>query len=133
MCEKPFTVNAEQTRILARLAREKKLFLMEAVWTRFFPLSIAVREYVKSGQIGTVKRVIADLSLPQTPETHFADSHRMVSALWYKVLAQTDFFYSFRSTLIWLVVVSLTWGCTPSPGSTKSSITPSLQNHEKPL
>lgn len=79
VCEKPFTVNAEQTRILARLAQEKKLFLMEAVWTRFFPLSIAVREYVKNGHIGTVKRVISDLSLPQTPETHFADSHRMVN------------------------------------------------------
>ena len=81
VCEKPFTVNAEQTKILVKLAREKKLFLMEAVWTRFFPLSIAVREYVKRGQIGTVKRVIADLSLPQTPDTHFADSHRMVSML----------------------------------------------------
>lgn len=78
MCEKPFTVNAEQTKILAKLAQEKKLFLMEAVWTRFFPLSIAVREYVKTGKIGIVKRVIADLSLPQTPETHFADTHRMV-------------------------------------------------------
>lgn len=79
VCEKPFTVNAEQTKKLVKLAREKQLFLMEAVWTRFFPLSIAVREYVKSGHIGTVKRVIADLSLPQAPEIHFADSHRMVN------------------------------------------------------
>lgn len=79
MCEKPLTVNAGQAKILVKLAREKKLFLMEAMWTRFFPLSIAVREYVKTGEIGTVKRVIADLSLPQNPETHFADSHRMVS------------------------------------------------------
>lgn len=78
ICEKPLTVNAEQTRVLIRLAREKRLFLMEAVWTRFFPLSIAVREYVKAGRIGIVKRVIADLSLPQNPETHFPDSHRMV-------------------------------------------------------
>ena len=78
VCEKPLTVNAEQAKILVKLAREKKLFLMEAVWTRFFPLSIAVREYVKTGKIGVVKRVIADLSLPQTPQTHFPDSHRMV-------------------------------------------------------
>ena len=80
VCEKPFTVNAEQTKILVRVAKENNLFLMEAVWTRFFPLSVAVREYVKSGKIGEVKRVTADLSLPQTPEKHFADSHRMVGS-----------------------------------------------------
>ncbi|KAI5800250.1 dimeric dihydrodiol dehydrogenase [Peziza echinospora] len=79
VCEKPFTVNAAQTKILVQLARDKNLFLMEAVWTRFFPLSIAVREFVKSGKIGTVKRVIADLSLAQPPEKFFADSHRMVN------------------------------------------------------
>ncbi|KAF8468315.1 putative Trans-1,2-dihydrobenzene-1,2-diol dehydrogenase [Kalaharituber pfeilii] len=79
VCEKPFTVNAAQTKILVELAKLKGLFLMEAVWTRFFPLSIAVRQYVKDGKIGVVKRVMADLSLPQTPETHFPDSHRMVN------------------------------------------------------
>ncbi|GMF68459.1 unnamed protein product [Aspergillus oryzae] len=39
LLEKAFTVNAAQARILVQLAREKKLFLMEAMWTRFFPLT----------------------------------------------------------------------------------------------
>ncbi|KAF7588252.1 hypothetical protein BBP40_005974 [Aspergillus hancockii] len=39
LLEKAFTVNAAQARILVELAREKRLFLMEAMWTRFFPLT----------------------------------------------------------------------------------------------
>lgn len=40
LCEKPMTVNAKQARVLYDKAKEKKLFLMEAVWTRFFPVSV---------------------------------------------------------------------------------------------
>ncbi len=58
LCEKAFTVNAAQVKKLVAKARAKKLFLMEAVWTRYFPLSIKVRELVQSGAIGPVYRVI---------------------------------------------------------------------------
>ncbi|KAI1825701.1 hypothetical protein F4861DRAFT_500390 [Xylaria intraflava] len=82
LCEKAFTVNASQAKKLVATAREKNLFLMEAVWTRYFPLSIKVRELVKSGTIGTVYRVIADNSIgnegPDGTVT-FADEHRMVN------------------------------------------------------
>jgi dihydrodiol dehydrogenase / D-xylose 1-dehydrogenase (NADP) len=60
LCEKAFTVNAEQTKILVQKAKEKNLFLMEAVWTRYFPLSVYVRELCTSGKIGFVQRVMAD-------------------------------------------------------------------------
>lgn len=60
LCEKAFTVNAAQARKLAEIAKEKDLFLMEAVWTRYFPLSIYVREQITSGRIGPVARVISD-------------------------------------------------------------------------
>lgn len=63
LCEKAFTVTAEQARLLVEKAREKKLFLMEAVWTRFHPWSIKIRELVKSGAIGKVHRVICKLTL----------------------------------------------------------------------
>lgn len=36
---------------------------MEAVWTRYFPLSIYVRDLITSGKLGTVNRVFADLSM----------------------------------------------------------------------
>ncbi|KAF4622694.1 hypothetical protein G7Y89_g14334 [Cudoniella acicularis] len=63
LCEKAFTVNAAQARILVETAKEKGVFLMEAVWTRYFPLSIRIRELVTSGKIGKVVRVSADMSV----------------------------------------------------------------------
>ena len=78
LCEKAFTVNAKQAKILADKAKEKNLFLMEAVWTRYFPLSIYVRENITSGRIGNVQRVLADNSIGVAPES-FGDDHRMVN------------------------------------------------------
>ncbi len=60
LCEKAFTVTAAQARKLVEAARAKNLFLMEAVWTRYFPLSIKIRELVQSGAIGPVYRVIGE-------------------------------------------------------------------------
>lgn len=80
LCEKAFTVNAPQTRALAEKAKEKNLFLMEAVWTRYFPLSVYVREQITSGRIGPVARVFADNSMATNPEEAFNDGkHRMVN------------------------------------------------------
>ncbi|RPA77474.1 NADP:D-xylose dehydrogenase [Ascobolus immersus RN42] len=81
LCEKPFTVNAAQTKILIEKAREKGVFMMEAVWTRFFPLSYEIRKLVQDGTIGEVRRVWSDLSLAQNPEETYGpgDEHRMVN------------------------------------------------------
>lgn len=57
LCEKALTVTASQTKKLIEAAREKNVFFMEAVWTRFFPLSIKIREMIQSGVIGPVYRV----------------------------------------------------------------------------
>lgn len=53
LCEKAFTINAKQAQEMIDLAREKKLFLMEAMWTRFFPIHIRIRELLAEGAIGT--------------------------------------------------------------------------------
>jgi dihydrodiol dehydrogenase / D-xylose 1-dehydrogenase (NADP) len=80
LCEKAFTVNAAQARKLAEVAREKNLFLMEAVWTRYFPLSVYVRDQITSGRIGPLTRVISDNSMALDPENNFPDGkHRMVN------------------------------------------------------
>ncbi|KAL3485800.1 hypothetical protein BJX62DRAFT_242604 [Aspergillus germanicus] len=97
LCEKAFTVNAAQTRILVETARKKNLFLMEAVWTRYFPLSIEVRELIKAGRIGEVLRVTADNSFGDNPEEKFGTEHRMVN----KDLA--------GGALLDLGIYSLTW------------------------
>lgn len=59
LCEKAFTVTASQTKKLVEKAKAKNLFLMEAVWTRYFPLSIKVRELITTGAIGNVYRAIS--------------------------------------------------------------------------
>ncbi|KAF2177595.1 NAD(P)-binding protein [Zopfia rhizophila CBS 207.26] len=80
LCEKAFTVNAAQAKALAMKAQEKNLFLMEAVWTRYFPLSVYVRDLITSGRIGPVARVLADNSMALNPEESFNDGkHRMVN------------------------------------------------------
>lgn len=60
LCEKPFAINAKEARQVAGLARTKKLFLMEAMWTRFLPLYDEVRSLLKDRAIGDVRMVKAD-------------------------------------------------------------------------
>jgi predicted dehydrogenase len=60
LCEKPFTMNRRQAAEVVALARSKKLFLMEAMWTRFTPALAEVRRIVASGEIGAVSQVVAD-------------------------------------------------------------------------
>lgn len=54
LCEKAFTMNASQAQQLINLARKKKLFLMEAMWTRFFPIHRRIRELTQENTIGKV-------------------------------------------------------------------------------
>ncbi|PWW02743.1 putative dehydrogenase [Paenibacillus cellulosilyticus] len=60
LCEKPFTINAAEAKEIADLARQKGLFLMEAMWTRYLPAIVKVREWLDSGAIGDVRIVKAE-------------------------------------------------------------------------
>ena len=79
LCEKALTVNADQTKILIDEAKKRNLFFMEAVWTRYFPLSIEVRKAIQDGKIGEIIRVSSDLSIGEIPEDSFEADHRMVN------------------------------------------------------
>jgi dihydrodiol dehydrogenase / D-xylose 1-dehydrogenase (NADP) len=61
LVEKAFTLNAAQAADLIALARQKHLFLMEAMWTRFLPSMAKVRELVQGGTLGELRMVKADL------------------------------------------------------------------------
>ncbi|KAG5897496.1 hypothetical protein JTB14_031118 [Gonioctena quinquepunctata] len=54
LCEKPFTMNEKQTRRLYQIAKEKNLFLMEAVWSRCFPAYLEMKRLMDAGAIGDV-------------------------------------------------------------------------------
>lgn len=97
LCEKALTVNADQAKILVEEAKKRNLFFMEAVWTRYFPLSIEIRKAIQDGKIGEVLKVSADLSIGAIPEDSFDVAHRMVN----KDLA--------GGVLLDLGIYSLTW------------------------
>jgi predicted dehydrogenase len=60
LVEKAFTMNAAEARDLVALAREKRLFLMEAMWTRFLPHMAEIRRSLDAGELGEVVTVLAD-------------------------------------------------------------------------
>ena len=69
LCEKPLTLNAGQAEECIRMAAEKNLFLMEAMWMRFFPAYRKLLSLLSEGIIGDVQVVQADfrISLPFNP------------------------------------------------------------------
>jgi predicted dehydrogenase len=64
LCEKPFTINAREAEEVVAIAREKKLFLMEGMWTRFFPGMVRVRELLQQQAVGEVRMVQVDMAYP---------------------------------------------------------------------
>lgn len=63
LCEKPISLNAKLAGKMFDLAKQKHLFLMEALWTRFLPAIVKLKEVVQGGKIGEVHTVQADFSI----------------------------------------------------------------------
>lgn len=61
LVEKAFTANAREAEILLKTARSRNLFITEAMWTRYMPLSHKVSEIMKSGIIGEPRILTATL------------------------------------------------------------------------
>lgn len=57
LCEKPAGCSTDQLEQMINLAKEKKLFFMEALWTAFNPCVAKIKEEIASGTIGQVKHV----------------------------------------------------------------------------
>ena len=70
LCEKPLTINADQAKTLITFARNHKVFLMEAFWTRFIPSTIEILKWVHDGRIGDVRLFKADFGyyMPFDPD-----------------------------------------------------------------
>ncbi|KAG9348715.1 hypothetical protein JZ751_029032 [Albula glossodonta] len=66
LCEKPMAMNLREVQELTAAARKNNVFLMEAVWTRFFPVSLEVSRLLSQGEMGEVLMVRADLGAPLT-------------------------------------------------------------------
>jgi len=60
LVEKPFTMDAAQARELVELAASKNLVILEAMWTRWLPHMVRIREILAEGLLGEVRAVTAD-------------------------------------------------------------------------
>ncbi len=60
LSEKPFTLNVADSQAVFDVAKETGLFLMEGMWTRFFPVIKQVEDWIAEGAIGPVRMVRAD-------------------------------------------------------------------------
>ncbi len=61
LCEKAFTVNSEQARKIKEYANRKKIFVTEAIWTRYMPSRKIIEDVLKEDLIGRIKTVTANL------------------------------------------------------------------------
>ncbi|MEV6738076.1 Gfo/Idh/MocA family oxidoreductase [Streptomyces sp. NPDC051104] len=73
LCEKPFTLNVREAEELVELARQRGVFLMEAMWMYCNPLVRRVADLVREGAIGEVRSVQADFGIAGD----FPPSHRL--------------------------------------------------------
>ncbi|TSB45468.1 Gfo/Idh/MocA family protein [Alkalicoccobacillus porphyridii] len=75
LCEKPMTVNAGELEELITTAKEKNLFLMEAMWSRYLPALVKVREWLADNKIGDIKIVKAEFGfrIGWEPESRLLD------------------------------------------------------------
>jgi predicted dehydrogenase len=64
LVEKAFTLNRREAQEIVDLARERKLFVMEAMWTRFQPAILEAKRIIDMGEIGNVRNLQADLGFP---------------------------------------------------------------------
>ncbi|XP_051727042.1 trans-1,2-dihydrobenzene-1,2-diol dehydrogenase-like [Ctenopharyngodon idella] len=64
LCEKPLAMNLKEVQELIATAKKNDVFLMEAVWTRFFPASVEISRLLSQKEVGEVKVVRADFGVP---------------------------------------------------------------------
>jgi predicted dehydrogenase len=68
LCEKAFALNLRQVKEMVDTARSKKIFLMEAIWSKFLPQYQKVQEILASGELGDIRNVLINFGfIPQPP------------------------------------------------------------------
>jgi len=77
LCEKPISINACELREMILTAQENNVFFMEAMWTRFIPPLVKVRDWLQQGLIGDVNTVQANFGFnaQYDPENRLFNPH----------------------------------------------------------
>ena len=77
LCEKPLALNRAEAAEMIQAAEDKKLFLMEALWTRFLPHMVKLRELIAEDVLGDVRMLHANFgfSMAVDPSSRLFDSN----------------------------------------------------------
>lgn len=67
LCEKAFAINHRQAKEMIDLAQSKKVFLMEAFWTKFLPHYQKMKGMVAEDKIGRIQNITANFGFIPTP------------------------------------------------------------------
>lgn len=68
LCEKAFALNLKQAKEMIQVARDKRVFLMEALWTKFIPSYSKMMEIIQKGTLGDIENVLINFGfVPQPP------------------------------------------------------------------
>ncbi|KAE9373066.1 NAD(P)-binding protein [Stipitochalara longipes BDJ] len=98
LCEKSFTLNARDATEVFAAAKEHGVFVMEAMWTRFFPLTQALHRVLHEDKlVGDIVRVFADFGLDMDIKNLGPESRLRNKALG-------------AGSLLDIGIYSLTWG-----------------------
>ena len=60
ICEKPLGLNLGEVEEVIAASREHKVYLMEALWTRFLPCTLKLKELIDDGVIGEIQSIRSD-------------------------------------------------------------------------
>lgn len=64
LCEKPLSINEKQSQKIFKTAKEKNLFFMEAIWSRFFESYKFLRQRIDDGDLGQIKEINLEFGFP---------------------------------------------------------------------
>ncbi|HAA14122.1 MAG TPA: gfo/Idh/MocA family oxidoreductase [Cytophagales bacterium] len=64
LCEKPITISTAELDELVAYATEKKVYLMEAMWTYFLPAIQQAKAWVEEGRIGRIVHLKSEFGYP---------------------------------------------------------------------
>jgi predicted dehydrogenase len=68
LCEKAFALNLRQAKEMVEVSRNRKVFLMEALWSKFLPQYNKLQELIAAGELGEIKSILVNFGfIPQPP------------------------------------------------------------------
>lgn len=69
LCEKAFAINSRQAKEMIKTAKERKVFLMEALWTKFLPHYKKLQELLQQKTLGDIKSVLVNFGFKTTDKS----------------------------------------------------------------